>query len=47
MAHLITINEAAEQLGSKPFDVIRLIDAGEIATVTLVDADSLRAHRES
>ena len=41
MAHLITINEAAERLGAKPFDVIRLIDAGEVATVTLVDADSL------
>lgn len=41
MADLITIDEAAERLGSKPFDVIRLIDAGQVATVTLVDSASL------
>lgn len=37
----ITINQAAEVLGVKPFEVIRLIDAGEVKTVTLVDASSL------
>jgi hypothetical protein len=43
MTDLITINEAAARLGSgtKPFDVIRLIEAGDLAHVVLVDADSL------
>lgn len=37
----ITINEAAEALGVKPFEIVRLIDAGQVRTVTLVEAASL------
>lgn len=37
----ITITQAAEALGVKPYEVVRLIDAGQIKTVTLVEAASL------
>lgn len=47
MPELITINEAAERLARKPFDVIRLIDAGLIRHVVLVDASSLNECQES
>ena len=38
---LITIAEAAERINAKPWDVVRLIESGEIASVEYVDADSL------
>lgn len=47
MPELITINEAAQRLGRKPFDVVRLIDAGLIRQVVLVDASSLDECQES
>lgn len=37
----ITIAEAATTLGVKPFEVVRLIEAGQVRTVTLVEAASL------
>ena len=37
----ITIAEAAEVIGVKPFEIVRLIDAGQVRTVTLVEAASL------
>lgn len=40
-AGYMTINEAAAALGMKPFEVVRLIDAGKVRTVVLVEAASL------
>lgn len=37
----MTINQAAEVLGVRPYEVIRLIDLGQLRTVTLVEAASL------
>lgn len=47
MPNLITIDEAAARIGGRPWDIVRLIEAGAVATATLVDADSLREHQES
>lgn len=41
MPELISISEAADRLGTKPWSVVRLIDAGLVRQVVLVDADSL------
>lgn len=38
----VTIAEAAEIIGGKPWDVVRLIDAGQVSSVQLVDVESLR-----
>lgn len=37
----LTIEQAAKRLGLKPWDVVRLINSGELRTVTLIDASSL------
>jgi hypothetical protein len=46
MPEQITISEAADRLGTKPYDVVRLIEAGHVAHVVLVDADSLTEYQE-
>lgn len=38
---LLTIAQAADNLGVKPWDVVRLIEAGDLPTVTLVPAAHL------
>lgn len=43
----ITAAEAAEVLGRKPWDVVRLADAGAIESVLLIRADSLTAYQEA
>jgi hypothetical protein len=43
----VSIREAAQILGANPWDVINLIEAGELTTVELVEAESLRAYQES
>jgi len=45
-ARYIPIQDAAEILGVKPWDVVRLIEAGRVASVELVDADSLTEYRK-
>lgn len=45
MTNLITISEAATRLGVTPFDVIRLMDAGQLPRVTLVDESAVDAIR--
>lgn len=37
----LTIQQAADALAVKPFEVVRLIDAGEVRTITLIEAASL------
>jgi hypothetical protein len=44
---LISISEAAERLGVKPWEVVRLIEAGQLKRVVLVVADSLNDYQES
>lgn len=46
MPELISIAEAASRLGGKPWDVVRLIDAGALRVAVLVDADSLTEHQQ-
>ena len=48
MPELISISEAADRLGpdAKPWDVVRLLDAGLVRQVVLVDADSLEEFQE-
>ncbi len=41
MSNLISISEAASRTGRKPFEVVRLIDAGLLRHVVLVDETSL------
>jgi excisionase family DNA binding protein len=43
---LVTVTEAAKRLGLTPWDVMRLIEAGEIESVVCVDAASLDAMKE-
>ena len=45
VTNLITISEAATRLGVTPFDVIRLMDAGQLPRVTLVDESAVDAIR--
>lgn len=47
MSDLISISEAAQQLGAKPWEVQRLIDAGRLPAVVLIDTTSLREFQES
>lgn len=47
MSNLISISEAAERIGRKPFDVVRLIDAGLLRHAVLVDESSLADLEES
>lgn len=46
MTNLISISEAANQLGRKPWEVQRLIDAGDLRTAVLVDATSVAEIKE-
>lgn len=41
MNNLISISEAAERIGRKPWDVVRLIEAGVLRHSVLVDESSL------
>jgi hypothetical protein len=41
-AAYITIGEAADILGAKPWDVVRLIEEARLEAVQLVDVASLR-----
>lgn len=43
----LTIAQAADQLGVKPWAVVRLIEAGSIESVTLVPASALPSTRET
>lgn len=43
---LITISEAADRLGVKPFAVQALIDTGQLRHVVLVDATSVAEQQE-
>lgn len=47
MPDLISISEAAERLGTKPWEVVRLIEAGLLRQVVLVETDSLTEYQES
>lgn len=42
----MSVAEAAAEIDAKPWDVVRLIEAGELDGVTLVDAESLRQYQE-
>lgn len=42
----LTIADAADTLGVKPWDVVRLIAADQLRAVQLVDSESLRRHQE-
>lgn len=43
---LVSLNDAAEVIGKKPWDVVRLIEAREVEFIQLVDLDSLLAYME-
>lgn len=43
----VSINDAAAELGVKPWDVVRLLEAYEVKSVTLVELASLRSYKES
>ena len=43
----LTIADAADKLAVKPWEVVRLIEAGRVPTVTLIPADALPATRET
>lgn len=45
-AGFLTIADAADQLGAKPWDVVRLIESGQLATVTLIPVTALPNTRE-
>lgn len=47
MTNLISISEAAQRLNRKPFDVVRLIDAGLLRHTVLVDEASLAELEEN
>lgn len=42
--NLLTIAEAADVLGVKPWQVVRLIESKRLEVVELIDAASLRPH---
>lgn len=42
----VSINDAAELLGVKPWEVVRLIEQGRVIAVELVDVSSLNAYRK-
>lgn len=44
---LLTIAQAADKLGVRPWDVMRLIESGRMPTVTLVPAAALPHSREA
>lgn len=43
----VTVAEAADELGIKPWDVIRLIQTGDLESLVLVQTASLRAAKEN
>jgi hypothetical protein len=43
----LSINQAADELGMSPWDVSRLVEEQQIASVTLVEAASLRTFKEA
>lgn len=43
----VSIAEAAEIIGSKPWDVVRLIEAEKVSSIQLVSVESLHAFREA
>lgn len=45
-AGFITAMQAAEELGVKPWDVMRLIQSGELQSLVLVETASLKALKE-
>ena len=45
-AGFITAMQAAEELGVKPWDVMRLIQSGELQSLVLVETASLEALKE-
>lgn len=47
MGELISIAEAAKRLGVKPWDVVRLMNAGQLRQVVLIDTASLTEYQES
>ena len=42
----VTLADAADMLGVKPWDVVRLIADDRLAAVQLVDIESIRRHQE-
>lgn len=46
MAQFITIQEAADRLAVKPWQVVRLIALGALKQVVYVDADSVTEFQE-
>lgn len=47
MSKLISISEAASRLGRKPWEVVRLVEAGLLRHAVLVDEASLTEYQES
>ena len=45
-AGLLTIADAADTLGLAPWDVVRLLNQGDLESVELVTADSLATYRQ-
>lgn len=43
----VSITDAAQTLGVKPWDVVRLIDAQRVESIQLVSVESLTAFREA
>lgn len=46
MSEPISISEAAVRLERKPWEVVRLLEAGELRHVVLVDPESLTEYQE-
>lgn len=44
-AGFVSIADAADILGRKPWDVVRLIESEQVRAVQLVDLSSLRRHQ--
>ena len=42
----ITVTDAADRLGVKPWDVMRLVETGVVQSLVLIDAASLEAVKE-
>lgn len=43
----LTIADAADKLGVKPWEVVRLIENDQLTSVTVVPAASLRTYQEA
>lgn len=42
----LTVSEAAERLGVKPWDVMRMVQTGDLKSLVLIEAASLEALEE-